>query len=74
MSMRFMLPFVPMRWTLLKKPVFFVDATANAVLKIKDFYKVKKNWQGDPCVPANLAWEGVGCRYDDSESPRIESL
>ncbi|CAA7410074.1 unnamed protein product [Spirodela intermedia] len=47
---------------------------ANAILKFKDFYKVKKNWQGDPCFPRNMTWEGVSCGYDASENLRIVSL
>ncbi|CAA6672844.1 unnamed protein product [Spirodela intermedia] len=45
----------------------------DAVLKIKNFYKVK-NWEGDPCVPKDLAWAGLGCSYDGSLNPRIVSL
>ena len=48
--------------------------TGNAISKIKDAYKVKKNWQGDPCLPRELAWEGVGCRYNSLVTPRIVSL
>ncbi|CAA7410160.1 unnamed protein product [Spirodela intermedia] len=55
-----------------ESPTDALDATA--MLKIKDFYKVKKNWQGDPCVPRNLTWEGVSCGYDDSKNPLIVSL
>ncbi|CAA6672950.1 unnamed protein product [Spirodela intermedia] len=54
--------------------LYYVDVTAQAMLKIKDLYKVKKNWQGDPCVPRSLTWEGVSCGYDDSENPRVVSL
>lgn len=43
-------------------------------MMIKDFYKVKKNWQGDPCIPTNMAWEGVSCSYDVSKNLRIVSL
>ncbi|CAA6672849.1 unnamed protein product [Spirodela intermedia] len=57
-----------------RKCLFLSDVTAKAMLKIKDFYKVKKNWQGDPCVPRNLTWEGVSCGYNVSENPRIVSL
>ncbi|CAA6672936.1 unnamed protein product [Spirodela intermedia] len=57
----------------IEKTTIYVDVTAQAMLKIKDFYKVKKNWQGDPCVPRNLTWERVSCRYD-SKNPRIVSL
>ncbi|ONI15689.1 hypothetical protein PRUPE_3G055800 [Prunus persica] len=47
-----------------------VDAMAN----IKSTYKIKRNWQGDPCAPQHFVWEGVKCNYQDFESPRIISL
>ncbi|KMZ71905.1 putative Protein kinase [Zostera marina] len=34
----------------------------EAMMEIKEFYKLKKNWQGDPCAPENLIWEGIKCR------------
>ena len=34
---------------------------------------VKGSWQGDPCLPQNMAWEGLNCSYD-GDAPRIISL
>ncbi|XP_062087601.1 putative leucine-rich repeat receptor-like serine/threonine-protein kinase At2g19230 [Humulus lupulus] len=45
----------------------------DAVMNVKSTYKLKKNWQGDPCAPKNYMWEGLNCR-NDSDSPRIISL
>ncbi|XP_031267723.1 probable LRR receptor-like serine/threonine-protein kinase At1g07560 [Pistacia vera] len=44
----------------------------NAIKDIKQIYKVTRNWQGDPCVPSNLSWEGLNCSND--VTPRIISL
>ncbi|GJY59066.1 leucine-rich repeat transmembrane protein kinase protein [Tanacetum coccineum] len=35
---------------------------------------LKRNWQGDPCLPYASAWDGINCSYKDSENPRIISL
>ncbi|XP_031386684.1 probable leucine-rich repeat receptor-like protein kinase At2g28990 isoform X2 [Punica granatum] len=46
---------------------------ANAMNDIKTMYIVmKESWQGDPCVPSNLTWDGLKCSTDDP--PRITSL
>ena len=43
--------------------------------KIKDTYRVKKNWQGDPCVPVDYSWEGLDCMdSDNTTNPRVISL
>ncbi|KAI9071874.1 hypothetical protein K1719_046158 [Acacia pycnantha] len=50
---------------------------ADAILDIKNTYGIPKvDWQGDPCVPEDFRWEGLGCIYDDSNSAnaRITSL
>ncbi|BFG24363.1 hypothetical protein CerSpe_106370 [Prunus speciosa] len=57
----------------------FVEAETNqgdvdAISYIKSTYKIKRNWQGDPCAPQHFVWEGVKCNYQDLESPRIISL
>lgn len=36
-------------------------------MKIKAMYRVKKDWQGDPCVPIDYSWEGLNCE----NPPRI---
>ncbi|VVA90110.1 unnamed protein product [Arabis nemorensis] len=46
----------------------------DAVTSIKTSYKVKKNWQGDPCMPNDYIWEGLNCSYDSLTPPRITSL
>lgn len=48
-------------------------ATARAITKIRDFYKLK-DWVGDPCEPQNLTWNGLICSNDDSEHHRIVAL
>ncbi|OWM76533.1 hypothetical protein CDL15_Pgr005497 [Punica granatum] len=46
---------------------------ANAMNDIKIMYTVmKESWQGDPCVPSNLTWDGLKCSTEDP--PRITSL
>ncbi|XP_041001964.1 putative leucine-rich repeat receptor-like serine/threonine-protein kinase At2g19230 [Juglans microcarpa x Juglans regia] len=44
----------------------------EAIMKIKTWYKVRRNWQGDPCVPSNYSWDGLNCNNDNP--PRIISL
>ncbi|XP_062008518.1 probable LRR receptor-like protein kinase At1g51890 isoform X3 [Rosa rugosa] len=47
----------------------------GAITNIKSSYKIKSNWQGDPCTPTRYSWEGLNCSYhEDDESPRIISL
>ncbi|ONI14981.1 hypothetical protein PRUPE_3G019400 [Prunus persica] len=46
----------------------------DAINIIKSTYKIKKNWQGDPCAPQAYLWEGVKCSYPQNDSPRIISL
>ncbi|XP_021834818.1 probable LRR receptor-like serine/threonine-protein kinase At1g05700 [Prunus avium] len=46
----------------------------DAISYIKSTYKIKRNWQGDPCSPQDYVWRGVNCNYQDFESPRIISL
>ncbi|KMZ61345.1 putative Protein kinase [Zostera marina] len=41
------------------------EEEVEAMMEIKEFYKLNKNWQGDPC-----AWEGVEC----NSNPSITSL
>ncbi|XP_042466299.1 probable LRR receptor-like serine/threonine-protein kinase At1g05700 [Zingiber officinale] len=43
----------------------------EAMMAIKAEYRVKKNWQGDPCAPKEYAWVGLNC----SNSPlRVVSI
>ncbi|XP_038899862.1 probable LRR receptor-like serine/threonine-protein kinase At1g51880 isoform X2 [Benincasa hispida] len=50
---------------------FFEDV--KAMRKIKEEYKVSKNWEGDPCQPVEFSWEGLNCSNDHTW-PRIISL
>ncbi|KAF3785105.1 Senescence-induced receptor-like serine/threonine-protein kinase [Nymphaea thermarum] len=45
-----------------------------AIKAVKDYYKIEKNWNADPCLPADAPWEGLSCNFDNASSPRIESL
>lgn len=57
------------------KQSFLVTFLVGSMMDIKSVYKVQKgNWQGDPCAPQAYAWDGIGCRYNDSDSLRITSL
>ncbi|GKV45451.1 hypothetical protein SLEP1_g52527 [Rubroshorea leprosula] len=45
----------------------------DCILNIKSTYGLmKSNWQGDPCAP--YLWEGLDCRQNDNDQPRIISL
>lgn len=46
----------------------------DAVMGIKSTYDVKKNWDGDPCVPVQYLWTGLNCSNDVLTPPRIISL
>ncbi|CAG7900211.1 unnamed protein product [Brassica rapa] len=46
----------------------------DAVTSIKMSYKVKRNWQGDPCLPNSYIWEGLNCSYASLAPPRITLL
>ncbi|VVA24302.1 PREDICTED: probable LRR receptor [Prunus dulcis] len=47
------------------------QADVDAITSIKSTYKIKKNWQGDPCSPLVNSWEGINC---SNEHSRIVSL
>ncbi|PQM35090.1 putative LRR receptor-like serine/threonine-protein kinase [Prunus yedoensis var. nudiflora] len=49
------------------------EEDVDAIAYIKSTYKIRI-WQGDPCAPQHFVWEGVKCKYQDLESPRIISL
>ncbi|XBJ20814.1 hypothetical protein VPH35_011577 [Triticum aestivum] len=46
----------------------------SAMAAIRGMYKVKKNWMGDPCMPKNFAWKGLGCSYTVSSPPIVTGL
>ncbi|KMZ70036.1 putative Protein kinase, partial [Zostera marina] len=41
------------------------DEEVEAMIEIKEFYKLTKNWQGDPCASKDFFWEGVECRSEN---------
>lgn len=47
---------------------------AAAMWSIKSTYRLIKNWQGDPCVPREYVWDGIGCSYNATDFPRIVLL
>ncbi|KAL6335715.1 hypothetical protein AAG906_039478 [Vitis piasezkii] len=51
-----------------------VQINVDAIKKIKMVYKVKKNWQGDPCLPIEFSWDGLSCSDSNSISLSIISL
>ncbi|KAG1346648.1 putative LRR receptor-like serine/threonine-protein kinase [Cocos nucifera] len=47
----------------------------KAIMAIKEQYKMKRNWMGDPCAPSDYAWDGLHCSSStNSDKPRIISL
>ncbi|KAJ9692205.1 hypothetical protein PVL29_011330 [Vitis rotundifolia] len=44
----------------------------EAMKKIKSVYMVRRNWQGDPCLPMDYQWDGLKC--SDNGSPTLISL
>ncbi|GMY34408.1 putative leucine-rich repeat receptor-like serine/threonine-protein kinase At2g19230, partial [Fagus crenata] len=52
------------------KPTAIDDV--EAIMEIKELYRVAKHWQGDPCVPSEFTWDGLNCSKNNP--PRIVSL
>ncbi|KAG4400778.1 hypothetical protein GLYMA_07G127100v4 [Glycine max] len=50
------------------------EQDVDAILSIKESYRIQRNWVGDPCEPKNYSWEGLKCNYSTSLPPRIISL
>ncbi|CAL9244275.1 unnamed protein product [Arabidopsis halleri] len=52
------------------------ESEVDAIKDIAATYALSKiNWQGDPCVPQQLRWDGLNCNNTDmSTPPRITSL
>ncbi|WOL11092.1 Receptor-like protein kinase [Canna indica] len=46
----------------------------DAMMGIKEFYLMKKNWNGDPCTPKIYMWDGLNCSSNASGTPRITTL
>lgn len=53
---------------------FCIPMSVDAIMAIKLEYKVKKNWMGDPCFPADSIWDGVKCRNASDNIFRIISM
>ncbi|KAL6312545.1 hypothetical protein AAG906_029476 [Vitis piasezkii] len=51
-----------------------VQINVDAIKKIKAVYNMKKNWQGDPCLPIEFSWNGLSCSDNSPVSPSIISL
>ncbi|CBI36010.3 unnamed protein product, partial [Vitis vinifera] len=51
-----------------------VQSNVDAIKKIKAVYKVKKNWQGDPCLPIEFSWNGLSCSDNSPLSPSTVSF
>ncbi|XP_076898121.1 putative LRR receptor-like serine/threonine-protein kinase At1g05700 [Bidens hawaiensis] len=49
------------------------DQDATTMWSIKSTYGLKRNWQGDPCVPQDSNWDGVNCS-NDTDNLRIISM
>ncbi|KAM5579236.1 hypothetical protein ABKV19_009161 [Rosa sericea] len=46
-----------------------------AITQLKSSYKIRRNWQGDPCAPQVYSWQGLNCSYLKSDQAlRIISL
>ncbi|KAI9159625.1 hypothetical protein LWI28_000346 [Acer negundo] len=50
------------------------EQDVDAITNIKAMYGLKKNWQGDPCVPQTFLWDGLSCSNNSNDQPRITSL
>ncbi|CAH8296652.1 unnamed protein product [Eruca vesicaria subsp. sativa] len=52
------------------------ESDVSAIRSIATSYALSRfNWQGDPCFPQQLRWEGLNCtNVDISTPPRITSL
>lgn len=46
----------------------------DPITHIKATYRVKRNWDGDPCVPVKYRWTGLNCSNNILDPPRIISL
>ncbi|KAK7823487.1 putative lrr receptor-like serine/threonine-protein kinase [Quercus suber] len=46
----------------------------NAIEIYSLTYELKRNWEGDPCLPQAYSWAGLHCSYDSINPPRITSL
>ena len=56
---------------ILTKEQMYVKMLVDAITSIKSNYGVKRNWDGDPCVPISYMWEGLNCSNDDFDLPSV---
>ncbi|KAD4982869.1 hypothetical protein E3N88_19540 [Mikania micrantha] len=50
------------------------DQDATTMWSIKSTYGLKRNWQGDPCVPRDSVWDGINCSNNVADNLRIISM
>ncbi|XP_047044152.1 probable LRR receptor-like protein kinase At1g51890 [Lolium rigidum] len=46
----------------------------SAMTAVRDKYQLVKDWMGDPCLPKNFAWKGLGCSYAVSSPATVTGL
>ncbi|KAG6487462.1 hypothetical protein ZIOFF_056048 [Zingiber officinale] len=46
----------------------------DAMLAIKGWYLVRRNWMGDPCSPQAYTWVGLNCTLNNSGVPMITAV
>uniref|UniRef100_J3MWR3 Malectin-like domain-containing protein n=1 Tax=Oryza brachyantha TaxID=4533 RepID=J3MWR3_ORYBR len=46
----------------------------DTIMAIKFEYGLKKNWNGNPCFPTELAWDGLKCSITSGNTARITSV
>ncbi|XP_049934263.1 probable leucine-rich repeat receptor-like protein kinase At2g28990 [Nymphaea colorata] len=44
----------------------------DAIFRVKAHHQLRRNWGGDPCLPKNITWVGLNCKYNSSRTPRID--
>ena len=59
-------------WMIIYEILFSIQKIVEAIMEIKELYRVAKHWQGDPCVPSEFSWDGLNC--SNNNPPRIISL
>ncbi|XP_078428634.1 putative LRR receptor-like serine/threonine-protein kinase At1g05700 [Wolffia australiana] len=70
-------PLINAMEALVTRPLPFLPTNndeVTAMLEMKKLFKVNKNWEGDPCLPQKLIWQGVECSLDSSKYSRISTL
>ncbi|KAD4982872.1 hypothetical protein E3N88_19543 [Mikania micrantha] len=50
------------------------DQDATTMWSIKSTYGLKRNWQGDPCVPRDSVWDGINCSNNAADNLGIISM